>query len=354
MASKITIDEKALPRWKASYSIIGNHSGIQICSWTKKALRGKGVCYKQKFYGIDCHRCAQISPALAWCEENCIFCWRPNEWMENFRRNSPELEPADSNRMREIWMKEDEVDEPAEIISETVAKRKKLVSGLKGAHDARKEKWRESFEKFPSHWAISLSGEPTLYPKLAEMVLELRKNPEVRSIFIVSNGQEPDAIRKLAEKDALPTQLYISLDASDAKMFEKVNKPKYKDGWKRLNETLELLAKLNCRRVIRYTLIKGVNDSEKEMEKFAGLFEKSKADFIEIKGYMFLGDSRKRLVFGNMPGHSDVREYAARIAEFLPGYSIIDEDFLSRVVLLKRKDSKYRNFIASVQPQKIQ
>lgn len=330
MPSKITIDKAALPRWNASYSVIGNHSGIQICTWTKKALRGKGVCYKQKFYGVDTHRCAQISPALAWCEENCIFCWRPNEWM------------------KEIKMDASEVDAPDEIIDGVVAKRKKLISGLKGAHDVNKEKWNESFNLFPSHWAISLSGEPTLYPKLAEMVLELRKYKEVRSIFIVSNGQEPEAIRKLAKIDALPTQLYISVDASDEKMFEKVNKPKYKDGWKRLNKTLEMLPKLNCRRVIRYTLIKGVNDNESEMRKFAELFEKSKADFIEIKGYMFLGDSRKRLVFENMPKHKDVQEYAKKIVRFLPEYSIIDEDVVSRIVLLKRKDSKYQNIILSV------
>lgn len=334
MGRKITIPSEALPRWEASYSIVGNHSGIQICTWTKKALRGKGVCYKQKFYGVDTHRCAQISPALAWCQENCIFCWRPNEWM------------------KEIKMKKSEVDGPAEIIAGALEKRKKLVSGLKGAHDAQKEKWAESFHLFPSHWAISLSGEPTLYPKLAEMVTELRKHKEVRSIFIVSNGQEPDAILKLKKEDALPTQLYISVDASDAEMFEKVNRPKYKDGWKKLNRTLSLLPKLDCRTVIRYTLIKGVNDGEKDLPGFAEIFEKSKADFIEIKGYMFLGDSRKRLVFENMPGHAYVKEYAKRIAKLLPNYSIIDEDWLSRIVLLKRKDSPYGNMILAAKSGK--
>ncbi len=324
---KITIPEAALPRWEASYSIVGSHSGIQICTWAKKALRGKGVCYKQKFYGVDCHRCAQISPALAWCSENCIFCWRPNEWME------------------EIKMKRSEVDEPRDIIEGVLEKRRKLISGLKGAHDADLKKWEESFNLFPSHWAISLSGEPTLYPKLPEMIKELRKHNEVRSIFLVSNGQEPKMILKLKEEDALPTQLYISVDASDEKMFEKVNRPKYKDGWKRLNRTLKLLPRLDCRTVLRYTLIKGVNDSEKDMEKFAEMFEKSEADFIEIKGYMFLGDSRKRLAFENMPKHEYVREYSEKISKMMSNYSIIDEDYFSRIVLLKRKDSEYQNTI---------
>ncbi len=332
--AKVIIPKDALPRWEAGYGIIGNHSGIQICTWTKKALRGKGVCYKQKFYGVDCHRCAQISPALAWCSENCIFCWRPNEWMQETR------------------LKNDGVDEPSKIIAGVLEKRKRLISGLKGAHDARKDLWKESFDLFPSHWAISLSGEPTLYPKLPWMIKELGKHPEVRSIFLVSNGQEPRMILKLKKEKALPTQLYISVDASDEKMFAKVNRPKYKDGWKRLMKTLSLLPKLDCRTVLRYTLIKGVNDSENEMEKFARIFEKSKADFIEIKSYMFLGDSRKRLVFENMPKHQYVKEYSEKIAGFLHNYKIMDEDELSRIVLLKRTGSPYENTIKKSKAEK--
>ena len=72
-------DKKA---WLEAHYGIALHAGVQICTWTKKALRKKGVCYKQKFYGIECHRCAQITPLLAWCDQNCIFCWRPSEWME--------------------------------------------------------------------------------------------------------------------------------------------------------------------------------------------------------------------------------------------------------------------------------
>ena len=38
---------------KASYEIVGNHSAVEICGWTKKSIKGsEGGCYKQKFYGI--------------------------------------------------------------------------------------------------------------------------------------------------------------------------------------------------------------------------------------------------------------------------------------------------------------
>jgi len=47
------------------YALIGKHSAVQICRWTKKSLRNEGVCYKEKFYGIKSHRCCQMSPYIA-------------------------------------------------------------------------------------------------------------------------------------------------------------------------------------------------------------------------------------------------------------------------------------------------
>lgn len=321
------MSEKELKKWKKIYGIVGKHSAIEICSWTKKALRGEGICYKQKFYGVDCHRCAQISPAFAWCHENCIFCWRPNEWM------------------KEIEMDKNQVDQPEYLIEGFVSKRRELISGFKGYKKTDKEKFKESYYLFPSHWAISLSGEPTLYPLLPELILELKKRKEVKSIFVVSNGQEPERIERMKLINALPTQLYISVDACDKKMFEKINKPKIKDGWERLLKTLSLLKNLNCRTVIRFTLIKNVNDQKKYIKEFANLFEFAYPDFIEIKSYMHLGASRKRLKRENMLEHSEVKEYAINLIKEMKSYEIVDEDEASKIVLLKRRDSKYKNII---------
>lgn len=41
---------------KQGYKIIGSHSGVKLCRWTKSMLRGRGGCYKHTFYGIDSHR----------------------------------------------------------------------------------------------------------------------------------------------------------------------------------------------------------------------------------------------------------------------------------------------------------
>ena len=354
----------------AKYGIAGAHSGVEICAWTKKSLRGQGPCYKQIFYGIDCHRCAQMSPSLAWCSQNCIFCWRPTELMSGFRINqgrSAVLVP-DSTSGRTLFASSDsteneslsirlcrisrrqstdkeELDSPEKIIEEIVKERWKLLIGIKGAKDVNKSLCKEAVDKFPSHWAISLSGEPTLYPRLGELIQLLRNNPEVKSIFLVTNGQEPEHLKKLARNSQLPTQLYTSLVAPNKELFLEINKPTYKDGWERLNQTLEAIASFNCRRVIRFTLIKGINDSEKYLEEFANLIEKSNADFLEVKAYMFLGSSRKRLKIENMPYHKDVVEYSKKLIPHLPNYEIINEHAPSRIVLFKRKDSKSENII---------
>ncbi|MBD3389728.1 4-demethylwyosine synthase TYW1 [Candidatus Micrarchaeota archaeon] len=316
---------------KKQYGIVGGHSAVQVCGWTKRIMREKGACYKQKFYGADCASCAQMSPAAAWCSQNCIFCWRPMEWMD-FRQ-----------------MEEKDVDSPEEIIHETVAAKRKLISGLGGADDIDERLFRRVLEAFPAHWAISLSGEPTLYPRLPELILLLKKNPEVKTVFLVTNGQEPEMLLRLKREEALPTQLYISVDAAEPETFGRVNVPVYSEGWERLNRTLEMVADFPCRRVLRFTVIKGVNDLEGMLPLYGKMFENSGADFIEVKAYMHLGYSRKRLDAENMPSHDYVKELCGKLLEFLPKYSFEDEDEKSRIVLLKNKDSKYKNIIKSVE-----
>ncbi|MBD3398040.1 4-demethylwyosine synthase TYW1 [Candidatus Micrarchaeota archaeon] len=331
-SSKFSFSEKVIDEFlKKQYGIVGSHSAVQICGWTKRMLRGKGACYKQKFYGADCASCAQMSPAAAWCSQNCIFCWRPMEWMD-FRQ-----------------MEEEEVDSPREIIEGTVAAKRKLVSGLGGAEDVDEGLFRRVLDSFPAHWAISLSGEPTLYPRLPELIKELKGNPEVKTVFLVTNGQEPEMLLRLKEEGALPTQLYISVDAAEKETFEKVNVPVYSDGWERLNRALEMIADFPCRRVLRFTVIKGVNDLEGMLPLYGKMLEKSGADFIEVKAYMWLGYSRRRLGEENMPSHEYVRELCGKLLDFLPGYSFEDEDEKSRIVLLKSKKSKYDNIIGSVE-----
>ncbi len=99
------------------------------------------------------------------------------------------------------------------------------------------------------------------------------------------------------------------------------------------------MPKLKTRTVIRITLMKGIN--MKHEKDYAGLIKKASPMFVELKAYMFVGSSRKRLLKENMPYHEDVKEFAKKVAE-LSGYKIIDEKKESRVVLLAKEDYKDR------------
>ena len=64
---------------KQHYGIVGKHSAVQICRWTKRGIKDEGSCYKQKFYGIKSHKCCQMTPNM-WCPNSCKHCWRAIEF----------------------------------------------------------------------------------------------------------------------------------------------------------------------------------------------------------------------------------------------------------------------------------
>ena len=88
-----------------------------------------------------------------------------------------------------------------------------------------------------------------------------------------------------------------------------------KDAWKRINKTLEILPKLDCRKVLRLTLIKDFNDSN--IKEWAKFIKKAGDLMLEIKAYMWIGGSRKRLKKENMPSHEEVIDFSKKLAEEL-------------------------------------
>jgi tRNA wybutosine-synthesizing protein 1 len=304
---------------KMHYEVIGNHTALEICSWCKKALRDEGECYKQKFYGIRSHMCAQMSPAAGFCDQKCIFCWRPQECNIGTSMDK-------------------KVDNPKEIIAGCVKAQKRKLSGFGGNEKTNEDKYKQAQE--PMHFAISLTGEPTLYPKLSELIAELHM--QGKTSFLVTNGQHPEVLEKLSKDGNLPTQLYISLDATTPEEFKRINIPLNKDGWQRLNKTLKLLPKLKCRKVIRITVINGHN--ENSISGFAKLLKIAQGTdnlMVEIKSYMHVGYSRKRLPKEAMPRHKEIRRFTEALTKEL-GWVVLDEQCKSRVVLIAPKEFKER------------
>ncbi len=309
------LSEKVKQELEKKHYKIFNHTGVQICEWTKRSLRGEGFCYKEKFYGVDCHRCMQFSPSVADCNLKCLFCWCPNELFTNKFSG--------------------EIDEPEEIVKNLIEQRKKLLSGF-GGSIANKDRLKEALE--PNHFAISLSGEPTLYPKIIELIDYLTER--MRTIFLVTNGTVPEQLKKIKPKKNF--QLYISLNAPNEKKFKEICRPVEKNAWDRFNESLEIMHNFKGRRVLRITQIKGFNDSDGDIPGYLKLIEKENPDFVEVKAYMSLGYSKKRLGDNRMPSFEEVKKFALKILD-KSNYRFEDEAINSRIVLLKNKDSKVVN-----------
>ncbi|MBU2476667.1 4-demethylwyosine synthase TYW1 [Candidatus Micrarchaeota archaeon] len=295
---------------KQQYRIIGLHSAVKICGWTKNMLRGKGSCYKHKFYGIKSNQCMQMTTSFS-CANRCLLCWRDYKAPVTKKWN-------------------EKIDEPEFILKGSLEEQKKLLSGFKGFEDVQMELYKESAEV--KHVALSLTGEPIIYPKINEFI-ELLNEKKI-STFLVTNGQYPEAIKKLKPV----TQLYLSMDAPNKELMKKIDVPLFNDYWSRFNNSLKAIAKKKTRTCVRITLVKGINDIEPE--NYAELIKKADPDFVEVKSYMFVGESRKRLKEENMPLHSEVKKFTEKLNAFLSHYEIVSEHKPSRVLLLAKKKFK--------------
>ena len=134
MVPKTSSTYKALT--KQGYTIVGSHSGVKICRWTKSALRGRGSCYKYTFYGIQSHLCMETTPSLS-CSNKCVFCWRHG-----------------TNPVGTTWRWQ--VNPPEMIFEGVKAGHYQKIKMLKGVPGIRSERFAEAMQI--KHCALSLVG----------------------------------------------------------------------------------------------------------------------------------------------------------------------------------------------------
>jgi tRNA wybutosine-synthesizing protein 1 len=258
----------------------------------------------------------QMAPNVDTCNLACTYCWR--------EPHSDTLTKID--------------DDPYELFLESVRAHRRLITGYGGNPKADREKWLDA--QNPKHVAISLNGEPTLYSRLGEF-LEVCHQHGV-STFLVTNGSLPKVIEQL---DPLPTQLYVSVDAPNKEIFNRLCKPKFDTAaFEKLEETLAILPSLDTRTVCRHTLIKG--ESLGHYKDYARLDNIADPDFIEAKGYVYVGHSRSNHTIENMPSHDDVMEFSHNLAP-LVGREVLSERSESRVALIGKE------MIPVVLPEKV-
>ena len=200
---------------KSGYRFVGRHSAVKICHWTRQSIRNKNVCYKCSFYGIESHRCLQMSPTVFWCNFNCPHCWRQHRYT---------MPPKDFSD----W------DEPKFILDQSIREQLKILEGFWGTGSAEARKVAEAM--MPKHVAISLAGEPTLYPYLPEFIDEIMGRK--MTAYLVSNGTNPDMIEQLI--DHQPTNLYISFYGTTPEMYRHATASMIPDAWEKVQKSIML------------------------------------------------------------------------------------------------------------------
>uniref|UniRef100_A0A2I3TFD3 tRNA 4-demethylwyosine synthase (AdoMet-dependent) n=1 Tax=Pan troglodytes TaxID=9598 RepID=A0A2I3TFD3_PANTR len=188
--------------------------------------QGRGGCYKHTFYGIESHRCMETTPSLA-CANKCVFCWRHH-----------------TNPVGTEWRWK--MDQPEMILKEAIENHQNMIKQFKGVPGVKAERFEEGMTV--KHCALSLVGEPIMYPEINRF-LKLLHQCKISS-FLVTNAQFPAEIRNLEPV----TQLYVSVDASTKDSLKKIDRPLFKDFWQRFLDSLKALA-------VKYTLRYLINAS---------------------------------------------------------------------------------------------
>ena len=307
---------------KQGYHILGKRGAYKACQWQKKSLLYGDVCYKEKFYGISSHRCVQMAPVVDKCTQSCQFCWR--------------VTPDDVGvSWDQINLSRSDVIPVGELMEAILMANLRSLGGYNpdaGANVAMK-KYLEARE--PKHVALSLAGEPTLHPFISDLIDEIHSRN--MTTFLVTNGTRPKVIQQMSE----PTQLYVTLAAPNEEIYKSLCRPGIMNGWNNILESQEILQSLSCRTVNRLTMV--AEQNMYDPRAYSNLIIRGEPDFVEIKGYMYLGSSRGRLGSANAPSHREIRAFSKNLVD-LTGYYLADEQTESRVVLLsKNKNIKKLN-----------
>lgn len=291
MVSKDSPTFKSLT--KQGYTIVGSHSGVKICRWTKSALRGRGSCYKFAFYGIRSHLCMETTPSLA-CSNKCVFCWRHG------------TNPVAKSNWR--WV----LDPPEKVMEGALQGHYTKIKQMRGIPGIQTDRFQEAFKV--KHCALSLVGEPIFYPHINEFVGMLHEQ-EISS-FLVCNAQHPDQLAQLHKV----TQLYVSIDAPNRKDLRKVDRPLNSDFWERMMKCLDILRTVQShqRTVFRLTLVKGFNMDE--ISGYADMVVRAQPSQIEVKGATFCGSSTGNgnpLTMQNIPFYEECKNFVEALTSEL-------------------------------------
>ncbi|MCK5606815.1 radical SAM protein, partial [Candidatus Pacearchaeota archaeon] len=255
----------------------------------------------------------------------CIHCWRDMKYSCTNEVENPE--------------------NPKEIIDGMIKAQQKLLTGFKidpaskkkQLSKANQDKYQEAQE--PMQFAISLTGEPTLYPLIGDLIEELTRRS--KTSFLVTNGLYPEKLEELRDKNQLPTQLYISVNTSNEEAYNKFHRSSVKNAWQKLLQSLKVMSTLKSRTVFRMNLVRNTNMSEGDLAGYVKAIKLAKPKFVEIKGYMAVGHARERLDYDMMPTYDEMKEFVEKLAK-LVDLKLLDSHKTSRAFVLGKNKKELK------------
>ena len=374
-------------------------------------------CYKGVF-GVQSHRCLQNTPSLPFCNHQCVFCWRdiemgslgsefivePDEpkdlvdemirhqqdiiqnhlplrrYLDNYEIMNDILNYMLKTRNEQNF---NQISKFLQISNNKIERALTLLKNQKFIHPSTGSlkkfvldkdiecciKSKEEIENLihrelttpdeimqahteamnPNHAAISLDGEPMLYPYISDLVEEFKSRK--MTTFIVTNGTVPEKIESL---NSLPSQLYITLPASSEKDYNRICRPMIKNGWRKIQESLNLIESMSCRTLLRLTAVKDFNIKldENLIKDYVDIIKKANPNFFEIKGFTL--QAKALLIKKRLKSEKQIKyffpeyEYLEKIAskfEDIGNLSLIyknepSRDFLFAVNWDREKDPK--------------
>ena len=204
------------------------------------------------------------------------------------------------------------MDPPEDIVEGAIARHVTMVREFGGTPGVNRERWLAALT--PKHCALSLVGEPIMYPHINALLRLLHARGI--SSFLVTNAQFPDAIAALEPV----TQLYVSIDAGNEADLREVDRPLFSDFWARFLGCLDALRAKRQRTVYRLTLIKGEkgNMGPNAVREYASLIARGAPELIEVKGVTWSGVSDGGgLTMASVPWHSEVRDFCVALQQEL-------------------------------------
>ncbi len=164
--------------------------------------------------------------------------------------------------------------------------------------------------------------------------------------FVVTNGTLPERVINL---ESFPSQLYITLPASNEHIYKKVCRPMIRNGWNKIVESLDSIESLSCRTLVRLTAVKNLNINGDLINEYVKIINKANPNFFEIKGFTL---QAKALMI------KDRLRSDKQVKDFFPEYKCLEkfalkfEKISGFPLIYKNKPSRDFLFAVNWDPEK--